>query len=96
MATAKRLLALFDEDRKTIQASRSSAAVLRVHHHLHGHPLSSSQAISNAEGITPATVNRALDHLQKLGIVREVTGGQRNRLYSYEAALALLAEGTEP
>lgn len=94
VATAKRLLSLFTEDRKVIQGRRASAAVLRVHHHLQGHPLSSSQAISLAEGITQPTVNKALDHLQKLGIVREITGGQRFRLYSYAAALALLTEGT--
>jgi Fic family protein len=95
VATAQHLLALFTEDRKAIQDSRASAAVLRVHHHLQGHPLSSSQAICGAEGITPATANRALDHLRRLGIIREVTGGRRHRLFSYDAALTLLSEGTE-
>jgi Fic family protein len=96
VATAQRLLALFKEDREAILDSRASAAVLRVHQYLQGHPLSSSQAISSSEGITPATVNRALEHLQRLRIVREVTGAQRGRLFSYEAALAILSEGTEP
>ncbi|CAK0781273.1 hypothetical protein CCP4SC76_7800007 [Gammaproteobacteria bacterium] len=29
-------------------------------------------------------------------IVRELTGGQRNRIYSYNQYLAILNEGTEP
>jgi hypothetical protein len=34
--------------------------------------------------------------LERLGIARELTGKQRNRLYGYDAYLAILGEGTEP
>ncbi len=95
VATAKHLLALFAEDRKAIQGARVAASVLQVHHHLQGHPISSSGAIGQAENLTPATVNKALDQLVTLGVVKEITGGQRNRLFSYERVVALLGEGTE-
>jgi hypothetical protein len=31
-----------------------------------------------------------------LGIVKELTGGRRNRVFSYDRYLAILNEGTEP
>ncbi len=96
VVTAKSLLALFAEDRKSIQSRRVAASVLQVHHYLQGHPISSSSAICKAEGLTPATVNKALDYLVGLDLVKEITGGQRNRLFAYHRVLKVLAEGTEP
>jgi Fic family protein len=34
--------------------------------------------------------------LERLGIVRELTGKRRNRLFGYDHYVALLAEGTQP
>ena len=96
VVTAKNLLALFAEDRKSIQSKRVAASILQVHHYLQGHPISSSNAICKAEGLTPATVNKALDYLVGLDLVKEITGGQRNRLFAYHRVLKVLAEGTEP
>jgi hypothetical protein len=39
---------------------------------------------------------KALETLTDLGIAREITGGQRNRLFVYDAYLAILSEGAEP
>ena len=41
-------------------------------------------------------VTKALLNLEKLGIVRESTGGRRNKLYAYDAYLKILEEGAEP
>jgi Fic family protein len=92
--TAKSLLALFKDDRKAIQSTRVAASVSTIHHYLQGHPIASSGAICKAEGLSPATVNKALDHLVGLGLVKEITGGQRNRLFAYERVMKILAEGT--
>ena len=94
--TAQRMLALFVEDRQRIQSpGRVTGSVLRVHHHLRGRPVCSGAAIGKAEGLSPATVNQALKQLIGLGIVREITGGQRNRLFAYDQVLKILTEGTE-
>jgi DNA-binding transcriptional ArsR family regulator len=45
--------------------------------------------------LAPATVNRALARLEDLGLVRERTGQQRNRVFSYAAYLEILDQGTE-
>ena len=34
--------------------------------------------------------------LQDLGIARELTGRQRNRVYGYDAYIQILNEGVEP
>jgi Fic family protein len=47
-------------------------------------------------GLSQPTVQKSLDHLQELGIVRETTGKLRRRLYQYTRYLKILDEGTEP
>ncbi|MBV8895926.1 MAG: hypothetical protein JO051_05395 [Acidobacteriaceae bacterium] len=42
------------------------------------------------------TVARSLEHMRRMGILRETTGRERRRLFVYEAYLAILNEGTEP
>ena len=46
--------------------------------------------------ISQPTVQKSLDHLARLGIVKEVTGKRRSRLYEYSRYLRILDEGTEP
>ena len=46
-------------------------------------------------GLSRPTVNAALEHLAGLGIVRETTGRQRDRVFAYDEYLAILNEGTE-
>jgi ribosomal protein S25 len=42
------------------------------------------------------TANKAIANLSALGIIREVTGRQRNRVYEYTRVMAIVSEGTEP
>ena len=42
------------------------------------------------------TAAKALQRLQQLGVVREITGGKYGRLYADDAYLTILSEGTEP
>ncbi len=46
-------------------------------------------------GLTAATVNKALVHLERLGIVREPTAQKRNRLFSYAGYVEIMNRGTE-
>ena len=46
--------------------------------------------------LTKPTVASALKNLHPLGIVREMTGKQRGRIFLYDAYLVILDEGTEP
>ena len=95
--TARRILAVFDEHRRQIEAlGRPAASVLRVFEHMQRHPIVSIPAAAESIGISAPTVAKSLEHMRQLGILRETTGRQRHRLFVYDAYLAILSEGTEP
>lgn len=95
--SAVELLALFDADRARIAAQgRAAASALRLHEFLQRRPLISAQAAAKALGLSLPTIGKSLDLLLGLGILHEVTGKRRNRLYAYSAYLERLDRGTEP
>lgn len=96
VATAKSLLSLYEKDQHRLASKgRVAASILQVHHYFQGAPLSSPNKIVQTLKLSPATVNKALEHLQERKILREVTGRQRDRLFSYQKYLHILNEGTE-
>jgi Fic family protein len=95
--TAREIMTLFDEDRTAIQMlGRSAASVFRVHDLLQRRPLVTIQAASKQLKLSLPTIGKSLEHLIELGIVREVTGKQRRRVFAYRKYLAVLDRGTEP
>ena len=95
--TAKAILQLFDEDRRKIETlKRPAASALRVHQYLQTKPLTSIQSAATALALSLPTVTTALTHLATLGIVQELTGKQRNRMFFYAAYLKILEQGIEP
>lgn len=95
--TARRLLELFERDRHRISGlGRPTSSALRVHELLQRRPLISAQAGAKELQLSEPTVQKSLNHLADLDIVREVTGKKRRRIYSYDAYLQLLNEGTAP
>ena len=95
--TAHRLVALFAEDTDRIAGSgRGAATTLRVLEELRRSPLTSIPTLRDRTGLHYATVARSIDTLEEFGVVREITGHKRNRLYVYERYLAVLNEGGEP
>ena len=94
--TARQLVDLADEDRERISGiGRAAASTLRVHRAMLGRPITTSGWLVEKTGITPATVNKCLDHLERLGIVRELTARKRNRVFSYAGYLEIMNKGTE-
>jgi Fic family protein len=59
------------------------------------HPIVTSGWLVKKTHITPATVNKALGHLEQLGIVRKLTAQKRNRLFSYAGYVEIMNRGTE-
>jgi Fic family protein len=96
-AAARRIVALFDEHRRQIETlGRPAASVLRVFGHVQRNPIVSIPAAARKIGISAPTVAKSLEHMRRLGILREITGRQRHRLFVYDPYLAILNEGTEP
>lgn len=94
--TAQQLLAQSNRDYDKISGlGRAAASTLQVHRALMEHPIATSGSPVEKTGITPATVNRALCHLEQLGIVKELTARKRNRLFSYSGYIEIMNRGTE-
>ncbi|MBF0177261.1 MAG: Fic family protein [Magnetococcales bacterium] len=94
---AKQLADLADEDRERIAGlGRAAPSALQAHRAMMEHPIATSNWLSEKTGLTPATVNKALERLEQLGIIRELTHKQRNRLFSYTRYVEILNRGTEP
>ena len=95
--TARRVLALFEDDRRRIEGlGRPAASALRVHQLLQGKPLVTIPGAAKALALSQPTVTKSLEHLSALGVTREATGRQRGRVFVYDRYLSLLSEGTEP
>lgn len=95
--TARRLVALFDADTRRLQQSgRSAANALRVLAALRQRPLLSLPQLCQLSAMTFPTANKTMARLVDAGIARELTGQRRNRVFAYDAYLAILNEGGEP
>ena len=96
MDTTRQLIDLANEDGDRISGlGRAAASTLRVHRAMLGRPIVASSWLVEKTGITPATVNKCLGHLERLGVVREVTLRKRNRLFSYMRYVEIMNQGTE-
>lgn len=95
--TAQRLLKLFDDDRLRLQdIGRAAGSAIRLHQHLQSRPITTVAEAARALGLSETAVNKSLARLEQMGIVRELTGQQRYRVFAYDEYLNILAEGTEP
>ncbi|HSB13626.1 MAG TPA: Fic family protein [Bryobacteraceae bacterium] len=96
-AAARRILALFEDHRRRIETlGRPAASVLRVFEHIQRNPILSIPSAAEKIGMSAPTVAKSLEHMRRLGILREITGRRRHRLFAYDTYLAILSEGTEP
>lgn len=96
VSTAQRLRALFQKDQAKIQQTgRAAGSALRVHQALQEHPLASLQALAKRTELSFPAVTAGILLLEQIGVVRELTGKKRNRLFGYDQYLVILGEGTE-
>jgi Fic family protein len=94
--TSHRLTQLFAADLERVHAvGRGSGSAALVHGKLRERPLWTIQRLASATRLSVPTVTRALEALQRVKIVREVTGRRRRRVYAYDEYLRVLNEGTE-
>lgn len=97
VATAQRLLELFRTDGARLEGlGRSGPSAHLGYGALRRRPLTTTKQLKELSGLSFPTASKAIEALVELGIAREITGGRRNRLFAYDAYLAILSEGTEP
>ncbi|MCX7038247.1 MAG: Fic family protein [Spirochaetes bacterium] len=96
-ATAEKTNRLSRVDRaKILGFGRIAGSATLVHQELLAHPLTTIARMSKASGLVPNTVRKVFAALSEAGIVREITGKRRNRLFAYGELLDTMDEGTKP
>lgn len=96
-SSARRLLDIGDEDSRRIATlGRATASALAIHRALQSRPIATAGSLGEATGLTPATVNKALAHLERMGVVAELTGRERGRIFGYTRYTDILNEGMAP
>lgn len=90
--TAQQLNTLKQKDKATVkEIGRQSGSASQIIDALFEQPIASIQKLIELTGLTAATVGKVLDVLeQQLGIVKEMTGQKRNRVYAYSAYIEIL------
>ncbi len=95
--SAQRIMNLFGADRTRIESMGQAAGnALRVHSYLRKKPVLEIPRASREIGISQPTVTSALKRLEEIGVVKEITGKARDRIYVYRQYLDILEEGTQP
>ena len=93
---ARQLLDIAAEDRQRIgRLRRAAASPLIVHGALLEHPVATSGWLVNKTGLSAPTVNKSLALLVQVGVIRELTGRRRGRVFIYQRCLDILNRGTE-
>ncbi len=94
VASARALARLFAEDRARIQGfGRIAGSVLQVHHALQERPIQTIHSARERTGLSMPTVTTVMRRLEGAGIVRELTGKQRYRIFAYDRYLEILNAG---
>jgi Fic family protein len=82
--TAERTLRLFAKDKAKIQKlGRAAPSALRLHEFLQTSPYIRIGIAAKALHLSIPTITSAVNHLMHLGIVKEISGKHRDRLFAY-------------
>jgi Fic family protein len=92
--TARRVLALREAHRSavTTHMARAAANGHRVLEHLYIRPIVSVSEIQTMLGTTYPSASNVVSKMVSLGILIEITGNRRNRLFRYEPYIQLFSE----
>jgi Fic family protein len=97
VTTARRLADMVQHDRERVRTiGRGAPTALQVHEALQREPVTTIPRLVTSTKLSVPGATAALERLVALDLVREVTGRQRGRVYSYAPYVSLLSEGTEP
>ncbi len=87
VANSQRILALQERYREEFQKRKASATAMAIMDELFLNPYVTATRLAGRLGVSFPTVQGVLDRFVRGGILREVTGRQRNRIYCAEELL---------
>ena len=86
---------LFEENQRNLEKSKPSATVVNIHHHFQRYPISNTKEIKKMYDLSSPTISRALRTLEQVGIIKEITGKDRHKIFVYRECLNILNKGIE-
>ncbi len=92
-ATAGAIVRLREYDRARIQGRGLGLSELKLHDVLFRRPLINVALVAEQLGVTDVTAGRLIDRLGSLGIVEEISGRPRSRVYRYTDYWRLFDDG---
>lgn len=91
---AQRMVAVFQRDAEQVRGlGRSAANALRIFDAVRRRPVTNVDYLARETHVAYPTAARAVEALVQLGILRELTGRRRGRIFAYDRYLAILHEG---
>jgi len=91
-ATARAILDLREEHRHRVQEQTAGVNGLRLLDLLFERPLVHVNLVKDSLGISFVTANRLVEQLESLGVLDEITGRKRDRIFSYTPYVALFQD----
>ncbi|MDQ4023987.1 MAG: Fic family protein [Actinomycetota bacterium] len=93
---ALEILALREKDRARIMSSlgRRAHTGLRLFQLLFAYPVVSASLVTTFIGVSQPTASALVRDLERIGILREITGRRRNRVFAYDEYLDLFPDAT--
>jgi Fic family protein len=97
ISTANSINNLFDQDQIKIQTlGRARFSCEHILNYMKRLPQINVSIIMNALNMTAPTARNSLNHMVKIGILEEISGKKRDKIYVYRNYLDILEEGSEP
>jgi Fic family protein len=93
--TARRIVELREQLRGAAQKADVSVNMLKLMDHLYEQPIINVKAAQEALGVSFPAAGRMINELQDNGILTEVTGGRRNRMFRFAPYLDLFEDVSE-
>lgn len=95
--TTQRIVSLIARDRRRVleELGRAAGSASRLHELAVDRVVFTIPEAAQQLGLSEVTIGKSAGHLEGLGIMQEVTGRARNRLYVYGDYLSILQEGTQ-
>ena len=95
--TTKQIVELIEQDRRKIgELGRAAGSALLVFDQAVKEVVLRIPGTAERLPVSEPTVATAIGNLERLGILRELTGRPRNKIFGYDGYLKILSEGTEP
>ena len=92
VARSEQLLDLREQTRQQLQTARASARLLQVVDLLFAQPVLTVRQVEAALDVNFSTAQRYVTQLEEVGLLREVTGQARNRVYRADEVLRAIEE----